>query len=274
MKIIDYTGKLNKLFIPYKATYPMTPKAIVWHETDNTAPAVSEIKYMQASGLLEVNGKVVVIDEDRAYTSFHWAVDEENCYLGIPMDRNTWQSGDGVNGFGNRECISIEICKNICSDLTDYYKARENCIELTAMLCYKYNILPSQDTITEHCDYQSKNCPRLINNSGDYPSLVNAVKRRFNMIEELMKKIASMEKAISRMQLEIDALNENTAEKYNKIEDCPQWSKNTIKLLQNKPRTTRRWLFFYVIIFLIHLPFLTKYPPRISFRKLVLWQIA
>ena len=55
------------------------------------------------------------------------------------------------------------------------------------------------------------------------------------MIEELMKKIASMEKAISRMQLEIDALNENTAEKYNKIEDCPQWSKNTIKLLQNKP---------------------------------------
>ena len=101
MKILDYTYKLNKLFIPYKCTYPMTPKAIVWHETDNTASAENEIMYMQKSGLKEENGKAVVLNEDKAYTSFHWAVDEENCILGIPMDRNTWQSGDGSNGFGN-----------------------------------------------------------------------------------------------------------------------------------------------------------------------------
>ena len=78
-----------------KCPYKMNPTRIVVHNTANDASAKSEIEYMQS------NNK---------QTSFHYAVDDKDVIQGIPLNRNTWHAGDGRNGKGNREGISIEIC--------------------------------------------------------------------------------------------------------------------------------------------------------------------
>lgn len=237
MIIKDLTANLLGGAYPYKCTYPMTPLGIVWHETDNTASAKNEIAYMQRSGLV-IDGNQVTPEKDaegnisdRAYTSFHWAIDEKYAILGVPMNRNSWQSGDGSSGFGNRKCISIEICKNLCSDLTDYYKARDNCIELTAMLCWKYKLVPSQDTIFRHKDFQHKDCPRVINREGVYPSMVERVKERYKMFEDMQKEIDALQNDLNELNAKIDKRYDTLAQ----IKKELPWAFPTIdKLVQKK----------------------------------------
>lgn len=67
---------------------------IVVHNTYNDASAVNEIKFM--------------INNDNE-VSYHFAVDDKEVVQGIPLNRNTWNAGDG-QGPGNRKGISIEIC--------------------------------------------------------------------------------------------------------------------------------------------------------------------
>ena len=242
MEIKDYTSTLTDFQLKYKGTNWMYPLAIVWHETDNTASAHNEIVYMQKSGL-DVENEIVT-NEDLAYTSYHWAIDEKEAILGIPMDRNTWQSGDGTYGYGNRKCISIEICKNMEDDLSDYYKARDNCVELTAWLCYKFHIKPSQDTITRHKDYQAKNCPRVINNEGVYEDLVNQVKERYKMITELYKTIKELEDDVSELKSSVDSLtnevkeiNATISKRYDTLSQIKKelpWAFDTIDKLVKK----------------------------------------
>ena len=86
---------INPNMYSYKCPYSMTPKGICIHNTGNDASAENEIKYMQ-SNYNEV--------------SFHIAVDDVQAIQGIPFNRNTWHSGDGGNGEGNRNYISVEIC--------------------------------------------------------------------------------------------------------------------------------------------------------------------
>ena len=78
-----------------KCPYHMNPEHIVVHNTANDAPAANEIKYMQSN-----NNQV----------SFHFAVDDKEIIQGLPLDRNAWACGDGVNGEGNRKGIQVEIC--------------------------------------------------------------------------------------------------------------------------------------------------------------------
>ena len=73
----------------------MNPTHVVVHNTANDAPAANEIKYMQSN-----NNQV----------SFHFAVDDKEIIQGLPLDRNAWACGDGVNGEGNRKGIQVEIC--------------------------------------------------------------------------------------------------------------------------------------------------------------------
>lgn len=78
-----------------KCPYKMTPTRIIVHNTANDASARNEIKYMESNN---------------HSTSFHYVVDDKEVVQGIPLDRNSWNTGDGANGKGNREGISIEIC--------------------------------------------------------------------------------------------------------------------------------------------------------------------
>ena len=74
-----------------KCPYSMKPTRIIIHNTANDASAENEVKYMVS------NNKEV---------SFHYAVDDKEAVQGIPLDRNSWNAGDGKNGVGNREGIS------------------------------------------------------------------------------------------------------------------------------------------------------------------------
>lgn len=93
MKIVQNLVSSSKYSI--KCPYTMTPEFIVVHNTANDASAANEIAYM--------------IRNDNQ-VSYHYAIDDKEIVQGIPENRNSWNSGDGKNGDGNRKGISIEIC--------------------------------------------------------------------------------------------------------------------------------------------------------------------
>ena len=78
-----------------KCPHTLKAKTIIIHNTANDASAQNEVQYMHRN-----NNKV----------SFHFAVDDVEIIKALPLDRNSWNAGDGSNGKGNREGISIEIC--------------------------------------------------------------------------------------------------------------------------------------------------------------------
>lgn len=124
-----------------KCPYVMNPTRIVIHNTANDASAENEIKYMQSN-----NNQV----------SFHFAVDDKQAVQGIDMWRNAWHAGDGPNGIGNRQGISIEICYSK-SGGTRFAKAEQNAAELTARLLIDFGW--GLDKVTKHADYAKKDCP-------------------------------------------------------------------------------------------------------------------
>lgn len=123
-----------------KCPYAMTPSRIVVHNTANDASAANEIKYM-ISNTNEV--------------SFHYAVDDKQIVQGIPVNRNTWNAGDG-NGKGNREGISIEICYSL-SGGSRFVAAEKNAAEFIASLLKERGW--GIDKVTKHQDYNGKYCP-------------------------------------------------------------------------------------------------------------------
>jgi N-acetylmuramoyl-L-alanine amidase CwlA len=124
-----------------KCPYNMTPKGICVHNTGNNAPAVNEIAYM-----IRNNNQV----------SFHFAVDGNEVWQGIPVDRNAWHAGDGGNGDGNRNYIAIEICysKNGGDKFT---KAEKNAAKFIAELLKERNW--GIDRVKTHRDFSGKYCP-------------------------------------------------------------------------------------------------------------------
>lgn len=123
-----------------KCPYSMTPEYITIHNTANDANAASEISYM-----LNNNKEV----------SYHFAVDDTCAVQGIPLDRNTWNAGDG-NGSGNRKSIAIEICYSK-SGGDRFMKAEQNAAYLTASLLKERGW--GIDRVKKHQDWSGKYCP-------------------------------------------------------------------------------------------------------------------
>ena len=88
--------------------------------------------------------------------SFHYAVDDKEVVQGVPENRNSWNSGDGGNGKGNREGIAIEICYSK-SGGDKFTKAEENAVELIVDILKRYGW--GVDKVTKHQDYNGKYCP-------------------------------------------------------------------------------------------------------------------
>lgn len=126
---------------PRKATYPMQPIGIVIHNTWNYAPAINEVSYMQTND---------------AWLSFHFAVDELEAIQCLPLDRSSWNAGDGTYGPGNRKYISIEICRSR-SSLKFFEPSEKNGAILTALLLKKYGWDISR--VKKHQDFSGKYCP-------------------------------------------------------------------------------------------------------------------
>lgn len=144
-----------------KAPYAMKPKKVTIHNTDNEMPAINEINYMKGNN---------------AQVSYHVAIDESEAIQSIPFDRNAWHSGDGGNGYGNRNTVAYEICRNydrsrrttnLLSPLKEQYaKAERNASLVIAADMYDLGINPELGNVKFHNDWSGKNCPSKILNEG------------------------------------------------------------------------------------------------------------
>lgn len=124
-----------------KCPYDMKPSFIVVHNTANDASAYNEVYYMTRNNLS---------------TGFHYAVDDKQIVQGIPENRNAFHAGDGRNGKGNRQGISIEICYSK-SGGERFLKAEINAINLIIDILKRYNW--GIEKVTKHQDYSGKYCP-------------------------------------------------------------------------------------------------------------------
>lgn len=160
-----------------KCPKPMVAKKITVHETDNMAHAASEINYMNG------NNKA---------TSYHVAVDEKEAVQGLPFNRNGWHSGDGYNGYGNRNTIGVEICKNYDRNRntrnlieplhSKYIQARVNAMKVIAMLCVTEGIVANTSNIKSHYDWSGKNCPSKMRQDNYWPTFVQGVITEYNRL--------------------------------------------------------------------------------------------
>lgn len=160
-----------------KAPYSMVPKKVTLHETDNQMAAINEINYMISNN---------------NQTSFHFAADETEIIQGIPTNRNSWNAGDGGNGYGNRNTISVEICRNydrtrLTTQLLEplssqYQKAVENAIKAIPQIMIDNNIVANIDNIRTHNDWSGKWCPRKILNDGTLAIVKAGIINEYNRL--------------------------------------------------------------------------------------------
>ena len=158
---MTYTFKQNlvaKNKYSIKCPYSMTPECVVVHNTANDASAEKEVQYMISN-----NNQV----------SFHLAVDDKEVIQGLPLDRNAWACGDGVNGNGNRKGIQVEICYSK-SGGDKYAKAEENAVWYIAKVMNDYNFPMSE--LKKHQDFSGKYCPHRILEEKRWESFVDRVR--------------------------------------------------------------------------------------------------
>ena len=128
---------------PLKSPYTMVPKGICIHNTANDASAKNERDYLARA-------------DNKNEVSFHIAVDDKESIQCIPFNRNTWASGDGANGEGNRNYIHIEICYSL-SGGDRFFEAERRTAKEVALLLKEYNW--SINNVKKHQDFAKKYCP-------------------------------------------------------------------------------------------------------------------
>jgi N-acetylmuramoyl-L-alanine amidase CwlA len=140
-----------------KCPYEMNAEFIVVHNTANDAAAENEIKYM--------------IGNDKK-VSFHYAVDDKEIVQGIPINRNTYNAGDGRNGDGNRKGIAIEICYSK-SGGDKFIQAEKNAAKFIASILKEKGW--GIDKVKKHSDFSKKYCPHRTLDMG-WDRFLNMVK--------------------------------------------------------------------------------------------------
>lgn len=139
-----------------KCPHGMTPTYITIHNTANTASAAQEVNYLKRNS---------------AATSCHIFVDEDQAIQCLPLNRNGWHAGDGVNGTGNRRSIGIEICRSTEYTTGWHRQAMLNAAEVVRQLMDKYNI--PLDHVVQHNHWTGKNCPHRIRSEGTWQEFLS-----------------------------------------------------------------------------------------------------
>ena len=146
--------EIKKAFIPAgtpaRPAYPMDPIGVTIHNTGSSASARNHMLYMTQNGGFN------------STTSYHFVIDDIDCYQLLPITENAWHAGDGALGTGNRRTIAIEICE--CGDIT---KAHDRAAELTAYLLKKIGG-SAQHNVYQHANWMAKDCPRLLRSGRPY----------------------------------------------------------------------------------------------------------
>jgi len=121
-----------------RSQYKMNPEYITIHNTGNTNTSA------------KANSEYV--DTATGYVSWHFTVGANEVYQEIPIIEASWNSGDGLNGDGNRKSIAIEIA--------EVDGAEELAIKFVAELLKATGI--TIDKVVPHKHWSGKICPRLI----------------------------------------------------------------------------------------------------------------
>ena len=124
-----------------KCPHAMSPQFIVVHNTANDTSAKNEVTYMKKSPV---------------QTGYHFAIDDIEVRQAIPINKNSWNAGDGENGRGNRYGIAIEICYSK-SGGDRFKKAEENSAMYIASLLKEYGW--DINHVKKHQDFSGKYCP-------------------------------------------------------------------------------------------------------------------
>ena len=163
-------------------------------------------KYKKTSATIHstANPKSTAINErnwlvnpsNKSGASWNVCVDEVEAIISIPLDEKSNHSESAV---GNTTSIGIEICES-----GDREKTLKNAIEVTVYVLKKFNL--TYKDLKQHYDWNKKNCPRILRDTGRWEWFVNEVRKE--MEEEVMR--------------------------YQKIEEVPKYAKPTIQKLIDK----------------------------------------
>lgn len=113
-------------------------------------------------------------------TSWHYTVDDHEIYHHIPDSEVSWNAGDQrKEPGGNMNGISIELCVN--SD-GDFEKTFDNGARLTAYLLKAYGL--RIEDVKQHNDFNGKNCPQTIRESGRWQEFLDLTQRYLKQKEK------------------------------------------------------------------------------------------
>ncbi len=98
--------------------------------------------------------------------SWHFSIDEIECYQALPLSESGWHAGDNL-GPGNTQSIGIEICDwamlKTPRDEELFWEAVDHAAKLSAYLIKEVpSLKPFPDCMKQHYDWSGKNCPSFI----------------------------------------------------------------------------------------------------------------
>lgn len=164
--------------LKYKYGSPFTPTEITYHQTSNYSPAINERTYL--------NNRT-----DKVYIGFHYVVDESVAIECLPLNVQSWHSGDG-SAAGNMKSIGVEIARSTNSDVNLRNKAIENGALLIASLMKKYNIPMSK--VKSHQSRSGKRCPHDILDRYSETKFRNLIQQNYNELTSSNSQPAPVEK--------------------------------------------------------------------------------
>lgn len=149
-----------------------TPRLSVQHETANpNTYAIGDATYLY-------NGS------GGRQASWHFTIDDKECYVGIPLDEVTWQAGDGA-GPGNYNGISCELAvhTSIVNDATRRAQSQKNAAEILGKVGARLNATPPA---RQHANFMNKNCPAQMRNRGEWNRYVTWWEQFYAMEKQAM----------------------------------------------------------------------------------------
>ena len=177
------TKKGNKVYI--RNGKIIVPTSLTIHSTGN----------LQSTAVNERNWLINPTNNSGA--SWNICVDEKEAIIAIPLNEKSNHSGDTT---GNNTSIGLEICES-----GDREKTLRNAIQVSAWVLKRFNL--TYKDLKQHFNWNKKNCPRILRETGRWEWFVNEVKK------------------------EMEGQN---MPKYNTLEEVPEWGKSTVEKLFNK----------------------------------------
>lgn len=161
--------------------------------------------------------------------SAHYFVDTERIVQSVKDGDTAWHCGKERGGSYYNDCrnansIGIEMCSVVRNGVYVIPEETMKCAaKLTRELMAKYHVPVSR--VCRHYDVTHKDCPEpWVRN----PQLWQKFK---TMLTE--KEVEDMTEAQTRAIVRQEMVK--TAKKvYNRVEECPEWAKNTVQRLVNK----------------------------------------